>query len=135
MKPFEVMRYRATGGVVTPLDIAAASSAGAAPVIAQVQFNDNGTYTDGDTGNWYLPTTPNIGPSYEIRLDATSSGLGGGAVIGTYGAWVALSSNPTFGIRRNTSSLGVNFIQGDLSIRTGGVTVVTGTFAFEAEVL
>jgi hypothetical protein len=135
MKPIDVMRYRSTGGVVPVLDVAASSSGVAAPVIAQVQFNNDGTFSDGATGNWYLPTTVGIGASYEIRLDGTSSGLGGGAVIGTYGAWVALSSNPIFGIRRNTSSLGVNFIQGDLSVRIGGVTVLTGTFAFEAEVL
>lgn len=135
MKPIDVMRYRSTGGVVTPLTVSASSSAGAPTVTSQVVFNTDGTYSDGDSGNWYLPTTANIGSSYDIKLDITSSVLGGGASIGTYGSWLALSSARTFGVQRTSSTPGTNSVSGNLSIRTGGVTVVTGTFSFDAEVV
>lgn len=135
MKPIDVMRYRSTGGVVTPLTVSASSSAGAPTVTSQVVFNTDGAYSDGDSGNWYLPTTANIGSSYDIKLDITSSVLGGGASIGTYGSWLALSSARTFGVQRTSSTPGTNSVSGNLSIRTGGVTVVTGTFSFDAEVV
>lgn len=135
MKPLDVMRYRSTGGVVPSLTVSASSVAGSPTVTAQVSFNSNGTYSDGDAGNWYLPTTTNIGNSYDIKLDITSSALGGGATIGTYGSWLALSSDRTFGVLRSSSSAGTNSVSGNLSIRTGGVTVVTGTFAFDAEII
>ena len=134
MKPIDVMRYRSTGGVVPSLTISASSSAASPTVTAQVAFNSDGTYSDGDSGNWYLPTTPNIGNSYDIKLDITSSVLGGGATIGTYGTWLALSSARTFGVLRSSSTPGNNSVSGNLSIRTGGVTVVTGTFSFDAEI-
>jgi hypothetical protein len=134
MKPIDVMRYRSTGGVVPSLTISASSAAGSPTVTAQVTFATDGTYTDGDSGNWYLPTTPNIGNSYEIKLDITSSNLSGGATIGTYGSWLALSSDRTFGVLRSSSSPGTNSVSGNLSIRIGGVTVVTGTFSFDAEI-
>jgi hypothetical protein len=134
MKPIDVMRYRSTGGVVPSLTISASSAAGSPTVTAQVTFATDGTYTDGDSGNWYLPTTPNIGNLYDIKLDITSSALGGGATIGTYGSWLALSSDRTFGVLRSSSSPGANSVSGNLSIRTGGVTVVTGTFSFDAEI-
>lgn len=135
MKPIDVMRYRSTGGVVPSLAISASSAAGSPTVTAQVTFATDGTYTDGDSGNWYLPTTPNIGNSYEIKLDITSSALGGGGTIGTYGSWLALSSDRTFGVLRSSSSPGSTSVSGNLSIRTGGVTVVTGTFSFDAEII
>jgi hypothetical protein len=134
MKPIDVMRYRSTGGVVPSLSVSASSSAPSPTVTAQVTFATDGTYVDGDSGNWYLPTTPNIGNSYEIKLDITSSVLGGGATIGTYGTWLALSSDRTFGVLRSSSSLGTNSVSGNISIRTGGTTVVTGTFSFDAEI-
>ena len=135
MKPIDVMRYRLAGGVVTPLSVSASSSAGAPTVTAQVTFADNGTYSNGeDGGNWYLPTTAGVGASYEIKLDITSSNLSGGATVGTYGSWLALSSDRTFGVLRSSSSPGTNSASGNLSIRTGGVTVVTGTFSFSAEI-
>lgn len=135
MKPIDVMRYRSTGGVVPSLTISDFSAAPNPTVTSQVSFNSNGTYSGGDSGNWYLPTTTGIGASYDIKLDITSSNLGGGATIGTYGSWLALSSNRTFGVLRSSSSLGTNSVSGDLSIRTGGVTVVTGTFVFEVEII
>lgn len=135
MKPIDVMRYRSTGGVVPSLSVSASSSAPSPTVTAQVTFADNGTYTDGDSGNWYLPTTTAIGASYDIKLDITSSALAGGATIGTYGSWLALSSSRNFGVLRSSSSPGTNSVSGNLSIRTGGVTVVTGTFAFDAEII
>ena len=134
MKPIDVMRYRSTGGVVPSLSVSASSTAASPTVTAQVAFNSNGTYSDGDSGNWYLPTTPNIGNSYDIKLDITSSALTGGATVGPYGSWLALSSNRTFGVLRSSSSAGTNSVSGNLSIRTGGVTVVTGTFSFDAEI-
>ena len=135
MKPIDVMRYRSTGGVVPSLSVSASSTAASPTVTAQVAFNSNGTYSDGDSGNWYLPTTTGIGASYDIKLDITSSALAGGATVGTYGSWLALSSDRTFGVLRSSSSAGTNSVSGNLSIRTGGVTVVTGTFAFDAEII
>lgn len=135
MKPIDVMRYRSTGGVVNPLSVSASSSAGAPTVTAQVTFADNGVYTDGDAGNWYLPTTVGIGASYEIKLDITSSNLAGGATIGSYGSWLALSSDRTFGVLRSSASPGTNSVSGNLSIRIGGGTVVTGSFSFDAEIV
>ncbi len=134
MKPIDVMRYRSTGGVVPTVNVSASSTAASPTVTAQVSFNSNGTYSDGDSGNWYLPTTTGIGASYDIKLDITSSALAGGATIGTYGSWLALSSNRTFGVLRSSSTPGTNSVSGNLSIRTGGVTVVTGTFSFDAEI-
>jgi len=134
MKPIDVMRYRSTGGVVPSLAVSASSAAASPTVTAQVSFNSNGTYSDGDAGNWYLPTTTGIGASYDIKLDITSSALAGGATIGTYGSWLALSSDRTFGVLRGLPSPGTNSVSGNLSIRTGGVTVVTGTFSFDAEI-
>jgi hypothetical protein len=134
MKPIDVMRFRSLGAVVATVDVAASSAAASPTVTAQVTFATDGTYTDGDSGNWYLPTTPNIGNSYEIKLDITSSFLSGGATVGTYGSWLALSSDRTFGVLRSSSSPGTNSVSGNLSIRIGGVTVVTGTFSFDAEI-
>jgi hypothetical protein len=135
MKPINVVRYRSIGSVVTPLSVSASSAIGLPTVTAIVTFNTNGTYSEGDSGNWYLPTTANIGSTYDIKLDITSSLLNGGATVGTYGTWLALSSARTFGVLRSSSSLGTNSVSGNLSIRTGGVTVITGTFAFEAEIV
>jgi hypothetical protein len=135
MKAIDVVRYRSIGGVVTPLNVSASSAIGLPTVTAQVTFATNGTYVDGDSGDWYFPTTSNIGNSYEIRLDITSSFLSGGGTVGTYGAWLALTADRTFGVFRSSSSLGTNSVSGNLSIRTGGVTVVTGTFSFDAEIV
>lgn len=68
-------------------------------------FDTNGTmtyYTNGvfgqSMGNWASPTTSGIGSSYWIRFTQTFSSGGSSETGSARGAWISLSTNPSFGI-------------------------------------
>lgn len=74
---------------------------GDAPVTALVSFRIN---TDGtfevrhhgglllDSGNWYEPTTADVGDDYEVRLTAPA-GTFGGTVTNPFSGWTAITSD------------------------------------------
>lgn len=87
----------------------------------------NGTFTAGDavpqTGNWYLPTTANIGVNYWMRVTKT---LGDNNTSGSaLASWIRLDSPPswTWQVSPGPGSLSAT-ITVEIATDAGGVNIV-----------
>lgn len=145
------------GSIVTPLPGQGSyTSSDEANSFMYIIFNTNGQIAVQDTGsvygyaiigNWFTPTTTNIGNSYWVRviLNSTSGSSDSGgnitdwplkpATSGT-GSWLQISTNRTFGVNCTSTSLTRNRTANftiQIASDSGGTNIVTsGTFEMSA---
>jgi hypothetical protein len=130
-----------TAGVVASFD-GSASTFSSGTATAVVRFASNGTiqtslnggaYTT--VGNWYLPTTTNIGstPGYWLYVTATTT-AGAGLTSGTTGSWIKLDTNRDYTVTRSTLGYNAASMTYQISSSSTGTPVVGyGTGIIDAE--
>ena len=101
------------------------------PPRIQLVFYSNGTWNgvarlSGQTysGNWFTPTTSNIGASYSIRFTRTNVyGFSGTSTAST--GFLALNSNPAITVERTTTGNGLYAALYTIEIRNSSGTIVS----------
>lgn len=96
---------------------------------ATLRFASNGTIQESSAGgafstigNWYLPTTTNIGstPGYWLYATLTSGTL----TSGTTGSWIKLDANRDYTCTRASTGMTAAYLSFQISSASGGTPVI-----------
>lgn len=96
-----------------------------------------GTNSPAGSGNWYLPTTPGAGNSYEVRITPTLTAGGGAVVSEDASNWIAASDTRSLVVTISryvpgTSSAAYNVLV-EFRPVGGGAVVSSGNFTLMVE--
>jgi hypothetical protein len=105
-------------------------------------FAINGSYaswTDSITGNWYSPTTANVGNGYLIKFTSTDYSFAGGGsttLSGDNSGWLVLNQDRTQQVSVTASAGDAIYVawRVDIAVNNGGspgTTVATGVIEFD----
>lgn len=97
---------------------------------ATIALNSNGTVTIEDDGgstadNWMLT---GAGADYEVRGTMTSTN-GVGITVGTFGSWIGLGSNRTFGVNATSGSIGSRSFTLEIRRVVDSTVLATATYS------
>jgi len=111
-----VNSYDGTGAI--------ANSVGTASASAVYRFNSDGTTSSGSS--WFAPATAGIGTSYWCKASLVS---GQSPTFGATGAWIQLSTGPSWSNTTGTGSIGLtktSTLRIDIAASSGGAILETG---------